>query len=724
MSIKEMNEERRIVIDWLRRIGVEFQTGFIITNPEAEDNPIVYANQTFLEMCGYSENEVIGKNGRFLHGKKTDQLTSKEIRTCIDNGEACTREIINYRKDGVPFWNEITIQPIDIEETEGRFTLMLLRDITDRKRAEALIKLQQETYYEIEKGYMLSYLIQKACSTVESFFHDDAKCTVLLVGDDGRFRAAAGTSMPNRFHEAISEIYAEENTGTCGAAFHRKETVVVEDMKTDPLWKDYQNLVDMFGLVSSWSVPILDADGNAIGTFGIYFPFRASLTPADREFIEGIAPIVSLIIKYFRQQEDILELAYVDKETSLPNRNYFMNEIGDMVNEQKEGFIAFISTDEYVKMVDQYGHRAGDALVKEIGKRFLLAKLPADNLIARFSDSTIAIFCQTPLTKVPDCLEVLGHCTAEPASIQDMELFLTLKMGVAIITPKQNDPDELIRHADSALSKAKLRAGESICYYENEHDEFMMRDLRIANELTAAIRREEINVHLQPKVDLNSGAIVSFEALARWFSTELGNISPDVFIPAAEKNGKIRMLEQHVLKRVLSWLKKRREHGLDLRQVAVNISTDHFFHHSFIPYLVDTAAEYGIEPEWLRLEITERIGFVDIETAYKVFKQLQNYGFTSSIDDFGTGYSSLSYLQKLPVHEIKIDRSFVSRMHEPATLAIVRTIVQLAGNLGMVAVAEGIETEEQRRMLIDAGCRYGQGFYFYRPMSLEEANLL
>lgn len=724
MSIKEMNEERRIVIDWLRRIGVEFQTGFIITNPEAEDNPIVYANQTFLEMCGYSENEVIGKNGRFLHGKKTDQLTSKEIRTCIDNGEACTREIINYRKDGVPFWNEITIQPIDIEETEGRFTLMLLRDITDRKRAEALIKLQQETYYEIEKGYMLSYLIQKACSTVESFFHDDAKCTVLLVGDDGRFRAAAGTSMPNRFHEAISEIYAEENTGTCGAAFHRKETVVVEDMKTDPLWKDYQNLVDMFGLVSSWSVPILDADGNAIGTFGIYFPFRASLTPADREFIEGIAPIVSLIIKYFRQQEDILELAYVDKETSLPNRNYFMNEIGDMVNEQKEGFIAFISTDEYVKMVDQYGHRAGDALVKEIGKRFLLAKLPADNLIARFSDSTIAIFCQTPLTKVPDCLEVLGHCTAEPASIQDMELFLTLKMGVAIITPKQNDPDELIRHADSALSKAKLRAGESICYYENEHDEFMMRDLRIANELTAAIRREEINVHLQPKVDLNSGAIVSFEALARWFSTELGNISPDVFIPAAEKNGKIRMLEQHVLKRVLSWLKKRREHGLELRQVAVNISTDHFFHHSFIPYLVDTAAEYGIEPEWLRLEITERIGFVDIETAYKVFKQLQNYGFTSSIDDFGTGYSSLSYLQKLPVHEIKIDRSFVSRMHEPATLAIVRTIVQLAGNLGMVAVAEGIETEEQRRMLIDAGCRYGQGFYFYRPMSLEEANLL
>lgn len=724
MSIKEMNEERRIVVDWLRRIGVDFQTGFIVTNPEAEDNPIVYANQTFLDMCGYSEEEVIGRNGRFLHGLKTDQDTSRKIRECVDKSWACTYEIINYRKNGVPFWIEITIQPIQMEEEEGRFTLMLARDITDRKRTEALIKLQQQTYNEIEKGYMLSFLIQKACTIVESFFHDDAKCTVLLVGEDGRFRVAAGTSMPNRFHEAISGILVEEMTGSCGAAYHRKETVVVEDMKADPLWKDLQDIVETFGLVSNWSVPILNSDGEAIGTFAIYFPFKASLAPKDRGFIEQIAPIVSLIIKYFRQQEDILALAYIDKETNLPNRNYFMNEIKDMVSEQKEGFIAFISTDEHVKIVDQYGHRAGDALVQEVGKRFLLAKLPSHNLIARFSDSTIALYCRTPLTKVQDCLEVLTQCTAEPATVQDMELFLTLKMGVAIITPKQNDADELIRHADSALSKAKLKVGESVCYYENEHDEFMMRDLRIANELTAAIRREEINVHLQPKVDLNSGKIISFEALARWYSHDLGNISPEVFIPAAEKNGKIRMLEQHVLKRVLSWLKKRREHGLELRQVAVNISTDHFFHHSFIPYLVDTTSEYGIEPEWLRLEITERIGFVDIETAYKVFKQLQNYGFTSSIDDFGTGYSSLSYLQKLPVHEIKIDRSFISRMHEPATLAIVRTIVQLAGNLSMAVVAEGIETEEQRRMLIEMGCRFGQGYFFYRPMSLDEANLL
>ncbi|HSP20688.1 MAG TPA: EAL domain-containing protein [Planococcus sp. (in: firmicutes)] len=724
MQKEQRKQDTRIIIDWLRRLGVEFQTGFIITNPEVEDNPIIYANEAYCEMSGYPVHEVVGRNGKFTHGLKTDLKVSQEIRGCIDAGEACVKEIINYRKDGVPFWNEITIQPIVVNETDSKFTLMLHRDITDRKRAEALIKLQQETYNDLEKGYMLSALLQKACTAVESFFQDGAKCTVLLVGEDGKFKSGAGNSMPQHFHDAVSGVKAEATVGTCGAAYFRKETVVVENMRKDPLWSDHQELVERYGLFSSWSVPILDAAGDAIGTFGIYFQQENALAAADREFIEQIAPIVSLTIKYFRQQEEMLRLAFLDKESNLPNRNYFVNETQVLMEENKEGFVAFVSADEYIKVVDQYGHRAGDALIQEIGRRFLLPPLPLESLVARFSDSTIAVFCLTPLGKVPDILGVLAQCAAEPVKVHDLELFLTLKMGIAIVTQKQHDADELIRHADSALSKAKLRAGESMCYYENEHDEFMMRDLRVANELTAAIKREEIDVHLQPKVDLNSGKIIGFEALARWFSADLGTISPEVFIPVAEKNGKIRELEQLVMKKVLGWLQKQQDLGIEMRQVAVNISTDHFFHHSFIPYLVDITGEYDIEPSWIRLEITERIGFVDIETAYKVFKRLKTFGFTSSIDDFGTGYSSLSYLQKLPVHEIKIDRSFISNMHEPATLAIVRTIIQLADNLQMTAVAEGIETEEQRKLLIDLGCRVGQGYYFYRPMSRDQANLL
>ncbi|MCJ1908183.1 EAL domain-containing protein [Planococcus ruber] len=724
MPTHEIHEEKKVIINWLRRLGMEFQTGFIVLNTELENHPIIYANQSFLEMSGYEEEEVLGQNGKFMHGSKTDKRVGQKIRNCMESKKAGIFEIVNYRKDGLPFWNEITIQPIIMHETDFTFTIMLQRDITDRKRAEALINLQQQIHNDMGKGYLLSFLLQKACDTVESFFKDDTKCTVLFVNDAGYFQVGAGKSMPSEFHDKVEQIQSSPVTGTCGAAFHTNQTVIVEDMKASPLWNGHQYLVEELHLTSSWSVPIDDANDKAIGTFGIYFTDKTLPTEEDIAFVEQIGSIVSLTVRYSQQQEEILRLAYTDKETALPNRNYFINELKELLDEKKEGFVAFVSADEYIKVVDQYGHTAGDALIREIGKRFLRAGMSANHVIARFSDSTIALVNLNPLGDVPAYLEKLSQCVIEPTNVQDMELFLTLKMGVALITPKQQDEKELIRYADSALSKAKLRAGESICYFENEHDDFMMRDLRIANELSAALRREEIDVHLQPKVDLKSGKIISFEALARWNSPELGSIAPDVFIPAAEKNGKIRLLEQVVFKRVLTWLKKRKELGLELRQVAVNISADHFFHHSFIPHLVDRMAEYGIEHKWIQLEITERIGFVDIETAHQVFKKLNRYGFTSSVDDFGTGYSSLSYLQKLPVSEIKIDRSFISNMHEHGTLAIVRTIIQLAENLNMTAVAEGIETEQQRSILVSLGCRVGQGYFYYRPMSLEEANLL
>src|SRR5690606_33855328 len=194
-----------------------------------------------------------------------------------------------------------------------------------------------------------------------------------------------------------------------------------------------------------------------------------------------------------------------DRTTGPRNRNYFMTELASLLDENKEGIVAFLSVDEYVKVVDQYGHRAGDQLIREIGKRFSMATSSRDALIARFSDSTLALVSLRPLDQIPDYLEELAKLLAEPITVRDMELFLSLKTGVSIITAMQQDVEELIRYADSALSKAKLRAGESICYYENEHDEYMMRNLRIANELAAALRREEIKVHIQPKVDMRTG---------------------------------------------------------------------------------------------------------------------------------------------------------------------------------------------------------------------------
>ncbi|HSI68516.1 MAG TPA: EAL domain-containing protein [Planococcus sp. (in: firmicutes)] len=724
MHTKEMSRDKRVIINWLKRLGVEFKTGFLVVNSEMEDLPIVYTNEAFCTMTGYSEEEILGRNGRFLHGPKTDPAVSFRIRESILANQAGVFEIVNYHKDGAPFWNEITVQPLVVQKGNFTFTLLLQKDITERKRAEALIKLQQETYIGIEKGYMLSYLLQNICNRAESFFPDGAKCSVVLIDDTECFTLAAGNSLPKKFSDSINGVKANEWTGTCGAAFHRKETVVVDDMSTDALWQDLRHLAEASGMVASWSDPVINSEGEAIGAFAIYFSSPIEASSKELEFMQQFSSIIALTVKYSRQQEEMLKLAYTDSQTGLPNRNYFLSEMNELLKAGEEGFIVFIAADEFIRVIDQYGHREGDLLIGELGKRLIRTNLASDKVVARFSDSTLAVLSLTPLDQIPDHLEDMKQCILEPILVDDMDLFLTLKMGVAIITPKQQDAEELIRFADSALSKAKLRKGETICYFENEHDEFMMRDLRLANELTVALRKDEVNVHLQPKVDMKTGEILSFEALARWTSPELGNVSPGIFIPAAEKNGKIQLLEENILERVMVWLKSRQDAGVPLRQVAINFSAEHFFHHSFVSLLVDSAERYGIDPKWIQLEITESIGFIDIDTAQKVFRQLKDYGFNSSVDDFGTGFSSLSYLQKLPVSEIKIDRSFIVNMHKKETLAIVRTIIQLAENLSMQVVAEGIETEEQRHILLALGCRIGQGFLFYKPMALEEAGLL
>lgn len=722
----DLMEENRIIGERLRRLGVELQIGFLILDTARDGMPIVYANEAFYRMSGYTLEEVIGKNGRFMHGNRTDQTVGTAIRECMQSSGSGVFEILNYHKNKRPFWNEITIQSMKEDTGERRFVLMLQRDITDRKRAEALVKLQSDIYVDIHKGHMISVLLDAICSVVESFLPSDAKCTVLFIDEEGKFRKASGRSFGAEFWRQIDGVPVSQDEGSCGASAILKKPIIVEDMKTDPLWASPRTakVVKDFDLASSWSVPIFDKENEVVGTFAVYFNVRTVPTEDEVEFIQKISPMLSLTVDYYKQQQERLVLAYNDRETGLPNRNFFITELQDHLNKQREGAVIFLTVDEFAQVVDQYGHRVGDLLITEIAKRIEEAKLMKDAFFARFSDSTIGIVGITALDKVPRYLDDLARRFNEPIQLADMELFLSLKGGVALITPHQSDSEEIVRHADSALSNAKSTAGEVFCYYESEYDENMMRDLRIANKLTLAIRNEEISIHLQPKVDLKTGKILSFEALARWYSPELGYVPPNTFIPLAEKNGKIRVLEQSVLRLVLEWLKKRQDEGMELRQVAVNISADHFFHPTFVPNLINATMSFGIEPKWIRLEITERIGFVDIEKARNIFTQLNSYGFTSSVDDFGTGYSSLSYLQKLPVTEIKIDRSFITQLEDAGSLAIVRTIIQLAENLNMDAVAEGIETEEQRKVLEALGCRVGQGFLFYKPMPSAEANLL
>lgn len=246
----------------------------------------------------------------------------------------------------------------------------------------------------------------------------------------------------------------------------------------------------------------------------------------------------------------------------------------------------------------------------------------------------------------------------------------------------------------------------------------------ILNQLSYGLQHNEFTIYLQPKINFETSEIEGFEALSRWNSHVLGAVSPAIFISAAEQSGKIREIDTLVIKKVLSWQQQRLIKGLKIVPIAVNISPDHFYYESFINDFLALLSKYNVPTQYIKLEVTESIELVDFSKAKDILSTLKSAGINSSIDDFGVGFSSLSYLPQLPFSEIKIDRSFVNAMDDPGMHAVVQTIVQLASNLHMCAVAEGIETLEQFMMLKAMGCHTGQGFYFYKPMPLEEATTL
>ncbi|WP_158674352.1 MULTISPECIES: EAL domain-containing protein [Lysinibacillus] len=417
---------------------------------------------------------------------------------------------------------------------------------------------------------------------------------------------------------------------------------------------------------------------------------------------------------------NIQKLAYTDYLSGLTNYNYFIDRFNENMKQQKKGFLLIIQPAEYINFVDSFGKQQLALLQKKIGDRIEKTLAHLETIVSRATEGSLIVagFCEEHLIK--DNVELLLKMTKEPMFLNEIELFVSVKIGVVSISYYNGDTDDLVRLADIALSQTKKQAGNLIVYYKDEFGIELKKRMEIQNELIHAIRNKDITMYLQPKVNIVTGKVESFEALARWFSDKLGFVPPNVFIEIAESIGKIQEVDLLVVEQVLAWLRSRKERNLKLYQISVNISPSHFYLPNFIKELRSIVNAYQIEPRYLKIELTENIGLVDMPRAVVLLEELRGYGFESSVDDFGIGFSSLSYIHQLPVTELKIDRSFINQIHEKGGSTIVRTIIQLAHNMGMIAVAEGIETEEQLDVIRNLCCSIAQGFYFYRPMPIAQ----
>jgi diguanylate cyclase (GGDEF)-like protein len=415
--------------------------------------------------------------------------------------------------------------------------------------------------------------------------------------------------------------------------------------------------------------------------------------------------------------------AYHDALTGLPNRQLFRDRIDHVVQRgtRADGAaVMLIDLDHFKEINDTLGHHAGDGLLQEVGTR-LRDSLGEEDTVARLGGDEFGVLLLS-LERPGDSTLVAQRLLSrlrEPFLIEGLTLEVDASIGIACHPLHGADVEQLIQRADIAMYAAKEN-GRGHVMFEPQLDRYSPRRLSLAGSLRQAIADGQIVLYFQPKADLASGRIVGVEALARWQHPELGLIGPMEFVPIAEQTGLIGPLTSHVLDAALGQVKEWRDAGLEL-SVAVNLSARSFLDTQLVVEIPRLLERWDVDASLLELEITESMLMLDPGRARVTLERLSAIGLSLSVDDFGTGYSSLANLKRLPVDVIKIDKSFVMDMaHDASDAAIVRSTIDLAHNLGLRVVAEGVENQESWRRLREQGCDLAQGFHVSRPLPGEE----
>lgn len=420
-------------------------------------------------------------------------------------------------------------------------------------------------------------------------------------------------------------------------------------------------------------------------------------------------------------RDTIWRMAYYDPLTGLPNRHLFEDRLQmAMAQARRRGLqvgVLFLDLDRFKLVNDSFGHAFGDKLLRLVARRLGQAIDTGQTLARTGGDEFIVLLPDVEReSEVEEAARRLLHVMQMPFELEGRELYVTASIGVVLFPLHGEDPQTLVRNADIAMYRAKESGRNTYEVYSALLDLGMVQRLSMESDLHRALQREELVLHYQPIVNVETGEIVGVEALVRWLHPERGVLYPDAFIPLAEDSGLIVPLGEWVLRaacrQAIAW----QEAGAGPLFISVNLSPRQM-RQELASVVAQVLRETGLSPSHLMLEVTEGAIMVEMERAISLLLSVRGMGVQVCVDDFGTGHSSLSHLKMLPVDVIKVDRSFVWDMvGNRADAAIVASVVTLAQALGLRVIAEGVETEEQAALLRRMGCREMQGFLFSRPL--------
>lgn len=597
------------------------------------------------------------------------------------------------------------------------------RDMTERKKAELLRNGQNRILEMVASSGSLDDVLLELTRFAEAQLDGILVSILLLDAKSQTLHHGAAPSLPINYRQAIEGARIGPEVGSCGTAAFRRETVIVSDVTTNPLWRDYRDLATSYGLRSCWSTPILSHGGEVLGTFAMYS--RTAREPGANEIslIHDLSRLAGIAIDRELAQRRIAHMAHHDSLTGLPNRTLLMKRLEQAVARAEAAgqgvTLAFIDLDNLKLINDTLGHSTGDRLLTVLAERMsacvrgsdTVARLGGDEFVILFADHKPA---REPLaTKVETLRRLLG----EPVEIDGHMRHVTASIGIASYPGDGDTPQKLLMNADAAMYRAKELGRNTCQIFTSEITSAARERYDLQEGLRRALANEEFSLVYQPQVDLDSGRIFAAEALIRWQHPTLGLVPPSKFIPVAEACGLIVPIGEWVLRTACNQVRAWHNAGLRPISMSVNVSARQFAERNWIGQVSDILQQANLDPRWLELELTESLIIQDVPLAIATMRQLRTMGVQLSIDDFGMGYSSLNALKSLPVARLKLDQSFVREIpNNRSDNAIAITVISLGHELNLKVIAEGVENASQLRFLREHGCDEAQGYYFSKPL--------
>jgi len=607
----------------------------------------------------------------------------------------------------------------------GEVALRLGAD--ELRRTRDVVASHNRAHELIGAGAPLEQVLEEVAFSIERY-DPELRGSILLLDDELRtVHHAAGPNLPRAYLAALDGMVADPEIGSCGPAACHGIEVITEDIERDSRWASLLDLTRDVGLRHCWSFPVFGDGGRVVGTFGVYGAQPRRPTAEHLGFLRDAARLAGIAIDRARAGEELVQRATHDALTGLPNRTLLVDRLTQALARSRRSGTAvgvlLVDIDRLKLVNGRLGHEAGDEVLRAVARRLAGVVRPGDT-VARFTGDQFVVVAEDVDARDAAVIgQRIVAAVADPSGHHALHgLHPTATVGIAVVSGRDVDAREAIRHAADAVDLGKDEGGNRVrAAARDTGADAGDRRRAIEAALHGALERGEFRLLGQPIVACGRWEASGLEMLLRWTSPELGVVGPDEFVPIAEQTGLIDELGRWIVREAVAAVVALQETLGHPVHVGVNVSPRQLRDPGFTTEVRRACAAAGLPLHQLVVEITETALLGSDAATTRSLEELSAMGVELVLDDFGTGFSSLAMLKDRPIDAIKIDRSFVAGLpHDASSRAIVEAVVGMAHALGRSVTAEGIETPEQLAWLRDLGCRFFQGYLLYRPLELGE----